>query len=390
MSALGAFDAVLDEAVAAGDVPGVVALAADARGVIYRRAAGVRGRDDPAPMAENSVFWLASMTKAVTSVAAMQLVEARKLALDAPIAPVLPELADRPVLDGFDDAGHPRLRRALRPITLRHLLTHTAGFGYDIWNAAIRRVMAEAGVPHAISRRRAALQTPLLFDPGAQWAYGVSTDFVGRAVEAVSGCTLRDYFRAHILGPLGMHDTDFIPTPAMRARRVRMHQREADGRLTPIDFDPTAGAEFFMGGGGLHGTGADYLRVLRMLLAGGALDGAQILRPDTVALMAENQIGDLEAGRLQSVQPETSNDVDFFPGMSQKWGLGFLINTADGRHGRKAGSLAWAGLGNTYFWIDRAANLTGVMLMQILPFADRKAVALYGAFERALYQGRAA
>ncbi len=385
-----AIDALLENAVTAGDVPGVVALAADDRGVIYRGAFGRRGRDGEAPMTPDSVFWLASMTKAITSVAAMQLVEEGKLALDAPIARVLPELAERPVLEGFDDAGQPRLRPARQPITLRHLLTHTAGFGYDMWNAEIGRVMAQAGVPHAISRRRAALQTPLLFDPGERWTYGVNTDFVGRAVEAVSGRTLQAHFRDHILGPLGMNDTDFILTPAARARRVLMHQRQADGSLAPIDFEPTEPLEFFMGGGGLFGTAGDYLRFLRMLLAGGTLDGVRILRPETVALMAENQIGDLEAGILRTVQPALSNDVDFFPGMRQKWGLGFLINTEDSPQGRKAGSLAWAGLGNTYFWIDRTANLTGVILMQILPFADQKAVALYGAFERALYQGRMA
>jgi methyl acetate hydrolase len=385
-----AIDALLENAVTAGDVPGVVALAADDRGVIYQGAFGCRGRDGEAPMTPDSVFWLASMTKAITSVAAMQLVEEGKLALDAPIARVLPELAERPVLTGFDDEGQPRLRPARQPITLRHLLTHTAGFGYDMWNAEIGRVMAQAGVPHAISRRRAALQTPLLFDPGERWTYGVNTDFVGRAVEAVSGRTLQAHFRDHILGPLGMNDTDFILTPAARARRVLMHQRQADGSLAPIDFEPTEPLEFFMGGGGLYGTAGDYLRFLRMLLAGGTLDGVRILRPETVALMAENQIGDLEAGILRTVQPALSNDVDFFPGMRQKWGLGFLINTEDSPQGRKAGSLAWAGLGNTYFWIDRTANLTGVILMQILPFADQKAVALYGAFERALYQGRMA
>ncbi len=385
-----AIDALLENAVTAGDVPGVVALAADDRGVIYQGAFGRRGRDGEAPMTPDSVFWLASMTKAITSVAAMQLVEEGNLALDAPIARVLPELAERPVLAGFDDEGRPRLRPARQPITLRHLLTHTAGFGYDMWNAEIGRVMAQAGVPHAISRRRAALQTPLLFDPGERWTYGVNTDFVGRAVEAVSGRTLQAHFRDHILGPLGMNDTDFILTPAARARRVLMHQRQADGSLAPIDFEPTEPLEFFMGGGGLFGTAGDYLRFLRMLLAGGTLDGVRILRPETVALMAENQIGDLEAGILRTVQPALSNDVDFFPGMRQKWGLGFLINTEDSPQGRKAGSLAWAGLGNTYFWIDRTANLTGVILMQILPFADQKAVALYGAFERALYQGRMA
>lgn len=390
MSATAAIDAVLQETVAAGDVPGVVALAADDRGVVYQGAYGRRVLGGEAAMTPDSVFWIASMTKAVTSVAALQLVEAGKLALDEPIARVLPELADRPVLEGFDAEGRPRLRPARRPVTLRHLLTHTAGFAYDMWNADIKRLMERDNVPGIISCRQAALRTPLTFDPGEKWHYGINIDFVGRAVEAVSGRSLEDYFREHILDPLGMADTGFTLGPAQRARRVGMHARLPDGGLAPIDFEVPQQPEFFMGGGGLYGTGVDYLRFLRMLLAGGSLEGARILKPETVALMAENQIGDLEAGVLQTVQPTASNDVDFFPGMSQKWGLGFLINTEDSRHGRKAGSLAWAGLGNTYFWIDRTAKLAGVILMQILPFADQKAVALYGAFEHALYQGRRA
>ncbi len=390
MSATAAIDAVLEKAVAAGDVPGVVALAADDRGVVYQGAHGRRVLGGEAAMTPDSVFWIASMTKAVTSVAAMQLVEGGLLTLDAPIAPVLPELAERPVLEGFDAEGRPRLRPAKRPVTLRHLLTHTAGFAYDMWNADIKRLMERENVPGVISCRQAALQTPLTFDPGEKWHYGINIDFVGRAVEAVSGRSLQDYFRAHILDPLGMADTGFTLGPGQRAHRVGMHARLPDGGLAPIDFEVPQQPEFFMGGGGLYGTGVDYLRFLRMLLAGGGLDGARILKPETVAMMAENQIGDLQAGVLQTVQPTASNDVDFFPGMSQKWGLGFLINSEDSRHGRKAGSLAWAGLGNTYFWIDRESNLTGVILMQILPFADQKAVALYGAFEQALYQGRMA
>ncbi len=220
MSATAAIDAVLEKAVAAGDVPGVVALAADDRGVVYQGAHGRRVLGGEAAMTPDSVFWIASMTKAVTSVAAMQLVEGGLLTLDAPIAPVLPELAERPVLEGFDAEGRPRLRPAKRPVTLRHLLTHTAGFAYDMWNADIKRLMERENVPGVISCRQAALQTPLTFDPGEKWHYGINIDFVGRAVEAVSGRSLQDYFRAHILDPLGMADTGFTLGPGQRARRV--------------------------------------------------------------------------------------------------------------------------------------------------------------------------
>ncbi len=379
-------DRVFTQAVEAGEVPGVAAFAADRNGMIYEGAFGVRDRAEGGAMTTDSVFWIASMTKAITSVAAMQLVERGKLALDAPIADVLPDLADRPVLEGFDAAGKPRLRPAKRPITLRHLLTHTAGFGYDIWNADLGRYMAQKEIPGIISCANAALTTPLTSDPGEKWQYGINIDFVGKAVEKASGETLETYFRNHIFSPLEMKTTGFILDQTRRERLVRMHVRGADGSLTPIAFEIPQTPEFFMGGGGLYGSGRDYLRFTRMLLNGGTLDGVQILKPETVSTMAQNQIGGLEAGVMATALPDSSNDVNFFPGMSQKWGLGFLINTEDTVGGRKAGSLAWAGLGNTYFWIDRDAGLTGVILSQILPFADHKAVALYGAFERALYQ----
>ncbi len=380
-------DALFAAAVARGDVPGLVALAADGNGLVYQGAFGGREQVGDQAMSAASVFWLASMTKAVTSVAAMQLVAAGRLALDAPIAALLPELADRPVFAGFDAAGRPRLRPMRRPITLRHLLTHTAGFGYDMWRADIGRLMAQAGVPQTTSRRRAALTMPLLFDPGEGWCYGVNTDFVGKAVEVASGQTLRAYFQDHIFGPLGMTDTDFMLREDMHARRVRLHQRGRAGDLAPSDIDPTPEPGIFLGGGGLFGTGPDYLRFLRMLLGGGSLDGVRILAPETVALMAENQIGDLRAGVMTTAMPALTNDVDLLPGQRGGWGLGFLINPAPLPGRRHAGSLAWAGLANTYYWIDRAANLTGVIMMQILPFADTKALSLFADFERMLYDG---
>ncbi len=389
MSVTETIDNLLRSAVAAGDVPGVVAVAADAKGPIYEGAAGRRDISAADPMTPDSVFWIASMTKAITSVAAMQLVEAGKLALDTPIADMLPELASRQVLEGFDAAGQPRLRPPKRPITLRHLLTHTAGFGYDIWNADLGRYMEQKGLPGIISCQNAALETPLTFDPGEKWQYGINIDFVGRAVETASGESLDVYFRQHIFDPLGMNATGFTLTPAQRAGLARMHARNPEGGLVPIDFEVPQQPEFFMGGGGLYGSGPDYLKFTRMLLNGGALDGARILQPETVTLMAQNHIGAIEAGVMPTALPDSSNDVNFFPGMSQKWGLGFLINTEDSPHGRKAGSLAWAGLGNTYFWIDRQSGITGVILTQILPFADHQVVPLYAAFEKALYQGHA-
>jgi len=386
MAATGAIDHALRQAVESGAVPGVVAVAADADGVIYEGAFGKRAVPSGAAMTTDTVFWIASMTKAITSVAAMQLVEQGKLTLDADMAGVLPELAGRRVLEGFDAGGAPKLRPARRPITLRHLLTHTAGFSYDTWSADIARYMAYAGLPSIITCRNAALATPLLFDPGERWEYGINVDFVGKAVEAISGQSLDIYLREHIFSPLGMKDTGFRLTAEKRSRLASMHARQADGSNSPIEFELPQEPEFFMGGGGLYGTGSDYLRFIRMILGGGSLDGVRILRRETVSDMACNQIGGIEMGVMKSAQPQSSNDVNLFPGIVKKWGLGFMINTADVPGGRAAGSLAWAGLFNTYFWIDPHRQRGGAILTQILPFADPWVLNLLGEFERGVYQ----
>jgi methyl acetate hydrolase len=378
-------DVLLKTATDRGDVPGVVAMAATREGPVYQAAFGKRALPDGPAMTADTVFWIASMTKAITSMAAMRLVEQGKLSLDWPIAEVLPELATLQVLEGFDTAGDPILRPARRQITLRHLLTHTAGFVYDIWNPDMGRYMEKKGVPGIITCQNAALTLPLVFDPGGRWDYGINIDWVGKAVERASGQSLGDFFAEHIFGPVGMKDTAFALTPARRARLVGMHARGEDGRLSPIPFELPQEPEFQMGGGGLYGTAADYLAFERVFLNRGRANGRQVLRPETVQQMSENAIGGLDVRLLKTAVPAYSNDAEFFPGMLKKWSLGFMISTEAVPGGRGPGSLAWAGLGNTYFWIDPAKGIAGVILMQLIPFADPKAVALLGDFERALY-----
>jgi len=378
-------DAVLRRAAQAGEVPGVVAAAATDKGVFYQGAFGTRDLAKGPQMTADTIFRLASMTKAVTSVAAMQLVEQGKLQLDQPIGNVLPELAAPQVLEGFDDAGSPRLRPAKRPITLRHLLTHTAGFGYEIWDEDLVRYVKVSGTPSTSTGKLASLRLPLVFDPGDRWEYGINLDWAGRAVEAVSGQPLEVYFHEHIFSPLGMTDTDYVISSAQQSRLVSVHQRKPDGSLEPVAPPDPPWREFWSGGGGLFSTGRDYLVFLQMLLGQGRFNGAQLLRPETVALMGRNQIGDINAGILKTANPQRSDDVDFFPGIPCKWGLGYMINTQAGPNGRSAGSLTWAGIFNTYYWLDPQKRVAGVLLTQILPFADHKAVKLYGEFENAVY-----
>jgi methyl acetate hydrolase len=378
-------DTALRQATEHKDVPGVVAMAANDKGIIYEGAFGTRDLAHGPEMTLDTIFRLASMTKAVTSVAAMQLVEQGKLQLEQPIGNVLPELAAPQVLEGFDDAGAPRLRPAKRPITLHHLLTHTAGFGYETWDPNLIRYVEVTGTPSGTTGKLASLRLPLVFDPGERWEYGINLDWVGRAVEAVSGQPLEVYFREHIFLPLGMTDTAYVVSSAQQPRLASVHQRQADGSLEPIAAPDPPWREFWSGGGGLYSTGRDYLTFLQMLLHQGSFKGARLLRPQTVALMGQNQIGDIDAGILKTAMPQRSNDVDFFPGIPCKWGFGYMINTKPGPNGRSAGSVTWAGIFNTYYWLDPRKRIAGVFLTQILPFADYKAVALYGAFERGVY-----
>jgi methyl acetate hydrolase len=380
-------DQILRQKSDAREIPGVVAMAANGKEVIYQGAFGKRDLSKDDAMAPDSVFWIASMTKAITTAAAMQLIEQGKLSLDAPIGKVLPDLASPQVLEGFGANGEPKLRPAKTPITLRQLMTHTAGFCYDIWNADMATYLEKAGIPSITTCKNDALKTPIATDPGTRWEYGTNIDFVGKAVEAASGKRLDAYLRDHLFAPLGMNDTGFKINESMRKRLVGMHARGPDGSLAPMPFELEQDPEFHMGGGGLYGTAGDYIKFTQMILNKGRGNGNQVLKPETVAMMAQNHIGELVVSKMTSAAPIYSNDVDLFPGIVKKWGLSFLINTAKTAEGRSAGSLAWAGVANTYFWIDPVRDVAGVILMQVLPFFDPKCLEAFAGFERGVYAG---
>jgi len=385
-TASSAVDGLLAAATRAGEVPGVVAMAAGRNGMLYEGAFGSRRLGDGPAMTRDTVFRIASMVKLITSVAALQLVEQGKLSLDAPVPGIDQALSAPEVLEGFDPKGAPRLRPAKRPITLRHLLTHTSGFTYRLWDAkAIRYGAALERLPRA--QRNEAPHTPLMFDPGEHWQYGTSIDWVGRIVETVAEESLDVYFRRHILDPLGMNDTAFVISPAQRAREASVHRRGPDGALTAQPVERPSSRHAFSGGGGIYSTAADYLTLLRALMAGGARDGIRILRPDTVAMMGRNQIGAVDVGILRTTAPAVSNDVDLCPGVICKWGLGHMLTMQAIPGGRSAGSMAWAGLFNTYYWLDPEKRVAAVFMTQVLPFADVPALRLLRQFERAIYAG---
>ncbi|MGY4255834.1 methyl acetate hydrolase [Bradyrhizobium sp. USDA 4516] len=380
-------DQVLRQKSEAKEIPGVVAIAATGKDVIYEGAFGKRDLSKSDPMTADSVFWIASMTKAVTSAGAMQLVEQGKLSLDEPIGKLLPDLAAVQVLDGFDAKGEPQLRPAKKPITLRQLMTHTAGFAYDMWDGNLGKYLEKTGTPGIITCLNAALKTPIMTDPGTRWEYGTNIDFVGKAVEAASGKKLDAYLRDNMFAPLGMSDTAFKISDDMRKRLVGMHARGEDGTLAAIPFELEQNPEFHMGGGGLYSTAADYIKFCQMILNKGKGNGNQVLKAETVATMGQNHIGELTVGKMTTALPMYTNDVDLYPDIVKKWGLSFLINTAKTPEGRSAGSLAWAGLANTYYWIDPSRDVCGVILTQLLPFADRHSLEAFAGFEKGIYAG---
>jgi CubicO group peptidase (beta-lactamase class C family) len=374
-----AIDKVLADAVARGDVPGVVAMATDRRGIIYQGAFGLADASSGRRLEIDAVFRIASMTKAVTSVAVMQLVEGGRLRLDDPADKYLPELARLSMFEAFDSkTGAYKVKPATKPLTVRHLLTHTSGLGYNFTSPIVRDFKPREGEKYTAG--------PLLFEPGEQWMYGTSTDWVGRLVERFSGRGLENYFQQRIFGPLGMVDTSYNVPASRRSRLVPVHRRQADGMFAPDSVQPPVTVPRPIGGGGLASTAADYTKFLQMLLNGGMLNGARVLRADTVELMGHNQIGNVSVPALKTAMPERSSDFSFVADGKDKWGLGFLISVEGQPGKRSGGSLSWGGINNTYFWVDPTRGIAGVILMQFLPFADEKALAVYDAFERAVYR----
>jgi CubicO group peptidase (beta-lactamase class C family) len=382
-------DKALKQAVDEQKVPGVVAMVAVGDQVTYEGAFGKRDTTKNVPMTVDSIFHIASMTKPITSVAVMQLVEQGRVKLDEPAATYLPELAKVQVLEEFDaKTGKARLRPPKTPPTVRQLLTHTSGFVYDFLNEKIHSYAASGAIPSTGQGDDGFLKAPLVFDPGTRWEYGINTDWLGRLIEKVSGQTLEAYFHDHIFQPLGMNDTFFNVPAEKQARIVAMHIHQEDGSFAQPPPQPFQPVKFYSGGGGLYSTAGDYLKFERMLLDGGRLGSKRILKPETVAQMTRNQIGDLNLVQLHSMVPQLLKDPVRLPGSLDKFGFGLGINSKAVEGGRSAGSLSWDGILNTFFWIDPSRKTCAVILMQTLPFSDDTANEVVDKFERAVYQAK--
>lgn len=380
----------IDESLARGVAERVVSCVATA--VVTRDAPalaqviGMRSHDEGLAADSGTMFYIASMTKAVTAIAFLQLLEAGLVALDQPVADLLPDQASPSVLIGFDSDGNPILRPARSLPTLGQALTHIAGYSGGTWNPDIKRYQAQFAIPGAVSGQRKAFELPLAFDPGTRWEYGIGMDIIGRVIETVSGRSLEEYMIANIFDPLGMPDTRYSLSPEQFARMAHMSARQADGNLADLPFKPMAFPDFFPGGGGLASTIGDFSRFVKFLLGDGTLDGVRILQSDTMQLLDRDAIDGLGVPPPRSFDPAVSYDIDLLYGTTGDWSLSFLVNRDQLPTGRRPGSICWAGLRNTFFWADRSAGVGGVMLCQTAPFMDPHVMKLFAEFEAGAYK----
>lgn len=366
-------------------VPGVVAMITNRESNIYEGAAGLRKIDGDTAIDTNDAFAIFSTTKAITATAVLQLVEEGKLDLDAPASDYAPDIGTLKVIEGFDDAGEPILRAPKRPVTTKHLLLHTGGFGYDFFSETYNRLAQEKGQPSVITASKASIMTPLQFDPGDRWEYGTNMDWAGQVVEGITGRRLGEVFQTKIFEPLGINDMTFELNDGLRKRLAAMHARGADGSLTPMDFELPDKPEVHMGGHGLYGTVGDYMKFIRMWLNDGMGSNGRVLKPETVAMAEKNHLGEMKIGMLPGVIPSLSNNAEFFPGLSKSWSYSFMVNDEDAATGRPAGALGWAGLANLFYWIDRKNGYGGFWATQILPFGDPASFTGYMEFESKFY-----
>ena len=380
---------VIDSAISEGKLHFAVAAVGNTSGQLWSHSAGHRDAQKTSVAAVDNIIQIASMTKLITTIGALQLVEQGLLNLDTPITVYAPQLSNLQVLTGFDEQDNPILENANRAPTVRELMTHTGGYVYEVWNANAKKA-GELGFSEGeTSGGSNYLAAPLAFEAGTAWEYGVNTDWLGVIIERISGQRLSAYFDENIFGPLRMVDTFYeLPEEKMN-RTVTVMVRAGDElaelpKLQPTPMEKGSMAHYG-GGGGLYSTVADYGRVLQMLLSEGAFEGETLLNPETVKSMFKNNIGDIQLATLETVMPELSNTADLSFGSPATFGLGLLLHSEGIEGGRKAYSGSWAGLFNSYFWVDRESKTYGIFGTQILPFFDAAAVNTLLKLEQAVY-----
>ena len=372
-----ALSAVLKGATDRGDVPGVVVAVVNKDAVLYNDAFGKSSTLRNTPMTKDTIFNMASMTKAITSAAIMQLVDEGKLKVDDDVAKYLPKYKDPLVITKVNEAdGTYETRPAKRPITIRHLLTHTSGVGYGFSSPMLAKIIEKT--------KKSELDLPLLFDPGESWAYGASTRVLGLVVEAISGQKIDAYLQARILGPLDMTDTSYLVPTTKYSRVVAVNARNASGKFEERPMPATIPATV-QGDGGLYGTASDYGLFLRMLLNRGTLNGKRILSENAVKNMLAPSTGTVVVKEQQSSNLSLSRNFPVGAG-KDKWGLGFQLAAEQLPNRRSPGSGTWAGIFNTHFFIDPSKEIGVVVMMQTLPFYDEASMKVYSGVEEAVYK----
>lgn len=368
-----AIKTLLNDAVSTGGIHGIAAVVVDRNGPLFHHATG--------EASQHTMFRNASMTKAVATTAALQFVEKGLLNLDATVESILPAFGELLVLDGFD-GDTPRLRAPASKATVRQLMTHTAGLGYFFLSEKLMRYHELTGVPQPLTGLKQSFSAPLVNDPGTVWEYGTNTDWLGLVVEKLAGQSLGSYIRQHVYEPLGMNDSTFEPNADQRGRLLRVMQRQANGTLAPSAIDLPPASEWDAAGHGSYGTVQDYGRFVQAWLN----DGAGILEPATVRMALQNHIGQITLPELmKSTLPELSNDTPGAP-WPQSWGLGFHLTLTDLPGMRSNGTGDWAGVFNSFYWIDRSKGIGAVLMTQLLPFFDMPVIETLIGFETAVYQ----
>lgn len=374
-----ALSSLLSDAVSSGATPGVSALVATADDILFDGSAGVFSADDPRPLSSATTFRLASMTKIATVLAAARLLERRELDLDAPVASVRPEWDDLVVLDEAAPGG---TRPPRTVATIRELFTHTAGLGYHVWDERLLSYITAAGIPDIASGLRACFRAPLVADPGTRFDYGTSTDWLGLVIETTTGQPLPSAVSELVLDPLGMSETTAELDPAHACVPVTM--RGEDGGWHDSGVGNAPHPEFYAGGHFLHSTPRDFLRLQRMLLAGGrAASGEQVINAETYAQLVSPQLGSLALRTMPSAIPAIAGDIVLDP--ADSWGLGVLVTRRALPSRRHPGSFGWMGMYNTLWWVDPVAGITASLYTQTLPAFGDDAVALFDRFEEAVY-----
>jgi CubicO group peptidase (beta-lactamase class C family) len=367
------------DAISRGDVPGVVAIVVDRDTVLYHEAFGTMNTAKNVPMAKDTIFRIASMTKAVTSVGVMQLVEHGKVALDDDVSKFLPRLKSPQVFSSYDErTGTYDTHAAKTSITIRQLLTHTSGIGYSWSDHGLNIAQKKTGATNDS-------ELPLVHEPGAQWTYGASTRVLGELIEKITGERIDAYLEHHVTGPLGMRDTTYTVPAAKYSRVVTTNQR-ANGTITETQ-NPDPIPATIRGDGGLFSTAADYSRFVQMILNKGRLGTVRILEESTVAEMSKNQIGSVKVRLQPTADPLRSKPYPLGAG-EDVWGLGFQLAAPKTPNPsmRSPGSMSWAGINNTFYWIDPHKQVGAVILMQLLPFYDDAALKVLQGFEERVYR----